>query len=348
LKEIQTTHDNHFVPQWYLKQWADTSGLVWSYRLLVSHSSVPTWQQNRPRGIAFRRDLYTSVRGDTESDEFEKWVEREFEAPAQTALQRVLNGQNLQPHHWQDLGKYALCQQLRTPQDFLESKERWKQTLPEIMNQTLQKATRLAEEHHQKGEPLPQPTSRRGKHLRDAFKITVRPNARPETKEGEIKVTLLMGRELWLQQQRHLLDGVGQIAAKHSWSIVEPAGDAVWFTSDQPVVRMNYREDGIDLKGGWGKARGNILMPLSPHHLLFTEIGEDLPPQIRFNEEQTSEILGALALRAHRMIFADHRLRLVEQLRPRIVDSEAFKQEEEDWAGWHRNQTMAQHEHDNG
>ena len=161
----QFTRDNHFVPQWYLKSWADGSRRVWSYRLLVSHKTVGAWQHRAPRGLAFHDDLYTTVRDRTESDDFEHWLEREFEAPAQVALARVLNDLPLAPHHWQHLGRYAVCQQLRTPQYFLESMERWNKTLPALMQDTLGDPLRRCTAFHEKGVPLPQRPLTRGRSI---------------------------------------------------------------------------------------------------------------------------------------------------------------------------------------
>lgn len=346
----QTTRDNHFVPQWYLKQWCNAAGLVWSYRLLVSHRSVPPWQQVRPRSVAFHKDLYTAVSDDKESDDFERRLEREFEAPAQVALQRVLDDQPLRAHHWQHLGRYALCQQLRTPQDFIESMARGEKVFPDLIDQTLRRAVQKLEESHRTGQPLstPEPVLDSRSHFQDAVRVIVRPDAHPETNEGEIGAEIQLGRSLWLGQQQHLLNGVGWIAALHSWSIAEPAGGAVWFTSDQPVVRLNYTDGNFNLNGGWGRPKGDILMPLSPRHLLFTEVGEELPPRIVFDKERTEVIQKALALRAHRVVFADRRLKPIEALRPRTVDAIAFQRESETWARWHKIQTDAQREFHGG
>jgi hypothetical protein len=274
-------------------------------------------------------------------------VESEFERPAQIAVQRVVSDKPLLPHHWQHLGRYALCQQLRTPQHYLESRARWDEVFPHLLEKTLQEAARTLEECHQEGKPLPERTSKYGEHLQDEFKITVNPDAYPETGQGEISVSMVLGREFWLSQQRHLLNRIGWVAALHSWSIAEPHPGMTWFTSDQPVVRLNYRRDGFDLKGGWGRHRGNILMPLSPRHLLWTQIGEDLPPRVRLDREQTREFQRFLAMQAHRMLFADGRLVFLEELRPRKVDEAQYQAEEDSWADWHLEQTRAHESSEN-
>lgn len=343
---MQTTHDNHFVPQWYLRQWSNRAGRVWRRRLLVPHKSVPEWEHCAVRGIAYQRDLYTSVAGGVESDEIERWFTQEFEAPAQVALDRVLRDQTLQPHHWQHLGRYALCQQLRTPQDFAESMERWDGMMSGVLEPVLRSTVETLEDCSRRGVPLPKRDLPPRDFLSDAFKITVRPDARPETDEGEIEVSILLGREFWLRQQRHLLDRFGDLVALHQWAIAEPADGAVWFTSDQPVMRLNCTENGFDLGGGWGRQKGNVCMPLSPRHMLFTQIGDESPPRFKFNRAQTELLLRALVQRAHRTIFADRQLGFVQNLRPRTVDLGSFTREQEIWKTWHQQQVEAQRLHE--
>ncbi len=341
----EITHDNHFVPQWYLKNWADGSGKVWTYRLLVPDIHVKAWQQRVPRGVAFERDLYTSVDDERESDEFEHWLEREFEAPAQAAMSRVLGGLHLYPHHLQPLGRYALCQQLRTPQYLMESMHRWSERLPGLLEGTLGRSIQRLEQLRREGASLPRPAVAPGaEHLDGMFKLEIH-RPQPDESEGAIGVRVLVGRELWLKEQRHLLKGrVGSQCARHSWSIAEPAGDAVWFTSDQPVALLSYSEQGWDLNGGWGRPNGNIVMPLSPRHLLLAEVGKTLPLRMQLTQHQTQLLSEVLAKRAHRLIIAKQPSPHIEKMRPRVVDRRAYEDESQMWKQWHVEQTRAQRE----
>ncbi len=37
--------------------------------------------------------------------------------------------------------------------------------------------------------------------------------------------------------------------------------------SDNPVIKLNYlNQNEYDLKGGWGKEKGNIIFPIGPDH----------------------------------------------------------------------------------
>jgi Protein of unknown function (DUF4238) len=75
--------DNHYVPQGYLKQWASPQKRLWVYRILVSHPRVPVWKETSVRGVAYHQHLYTRLAAGRETDDFERWLDREFETPAE-------------------------------------------------------------------------------------------------------------------------------------------------------------------------------------------------------------------------------------------------------------------------
>lgn len=81
--------DNHYIPQLYLKQWA-TNGKIPTYRLLVPNENYPTWKTHSLKSICFHQHLYTYIATQGETDELERWLDREFESPAADAIDRVV------------------------------------------------------------------------------------------------------------------------------------------------------------------------------------------------------------------------------------------------------------------
>jgi len=110
----QLRKDNHYVPKLYLKQWAD-DGQIPTYRLLVPSDKTPLWKPHSLKGIAFHQHLYTYVVGQEETDEFERWLDREFEGPAEQAIHRAVNGHQMSPDHWRRLVRFAVALDVRTP-----------------------------------------------------------------------------------------------------------------------------------------------------------------------------------------------------------------------------------------
>ncbi len=125
--------DNHFVPQGLLRQWSDDGKRIFGYRTLVSHAQVPEWQHCSIRGLASQEHLYTTVDSSSESDEFERWIEREFETPGLMAIQALVQGSRLSPADWQAMLKFTMLQDIRTPLHFLESVRRWHKEMPETL-----------------------------------------------------------------------------------------------------------------------------------------------------------------------------------------------------------------------
>ena len=83
-------------------------------------------------------------------------------------------------------------------------------------------------------------------------------------------------------------------------------------------------------------------MPLSPRHLLFTHVGQDVPDGFIFSYEEAAKIQRFLAQRASRWIFAREPIVRVGWIRPRHVDADAFNAEEEQWRMWHERQNAAE------
>lgn len=344
---MQVTRNNHFVPQSYLRRWSVDGNRVWCYRILVPNAEVPLWELRPVRGVAYQRDLYTSLINGRETDEFERWLEREIETPAQDAIERAVHGDDLTDTEWEQLTLYLAAQDVRTPQNYIESAKRWDAEIPVLLQRILEEALQHLEEAAQTGQKpmIRQPADQQP--FTDLLKVEVRPHAKPETMEGEFRVEVPVGRRLWLETQRHLLESTAKVLFSHSWSIAEAASGAEWFTSDHPVVRVNYYgKNNYDLGGGWGRRGCNLLMPLSPKHLLFAEIGEGLPRRLQLSLQNTIKIKRFIAERAHRMIFARQQRPEVNRFRPRVVDLEAYQAEQEAWNEWHDDQSRAEREHE--
>ncbi len=346
---MQVTHNNHFVPQSYLRRWSDNERRIWCYRILVPHEKVPEWKQQSIQGVAYHRDLYTSLVGGHEIDEFERWLEVEFETPAQSAIERAVHGDVLSSSDWERLIRYLAAQDVRTPQNYIEFIMLVNDQLPKIVKRTVDKTVRNLEEAKRTGRKPRMELATRKQPFADAFKIKIDPHARPETKQGEIRVEVVVNRRLWLESQRSVLENAAQVLIYHCWSIAEAANGFEWITSDQPVACVNYSNKGnYDFKGGWGKEGVDIFMPLSPKHLLFTEIGKELPNRFTLSDRHTYLCQKFMAKQAHRMIFAHKPMPFINQLHARIVDSEMYREEQEALNNWHSNQSKTEQNLDDG
>jgi hypothetical protein len=161
---------------------------------------------------------------------------------------------------------------------------------------------------------------------------------------GEIKMEVVAGRGLWLFSIRRLLTETAKVLHNQRWSILKPPKGLSWFTSDDPVVRLNYYGNRkYDFKGGWGKPGTEIFLPLDPGHLLYAKVGQRPPSRGSVVSRAEAEMFRRIiAEHAHWFIFAASADAEVSRLRPRIVDAALLRDEDRQWRRWHEDQTIAE------
>lgn len=336
----QFTHANHYVPQAYLKRWAQADDKVWSSRLLVPHEQVPVWKKVSPRGLAKHQHLYTRTIVTGESDEIEHWLNAEFETPAQEAIQKAVLGARMSRADWRALVRFLAAQDARTPARMHEGVKRWERTLPAILNDVLEGAVEKFKNAKRTGNPINVQSQPYANH----FPLKISKEFQPGEENGTLQVHTIAGRGLWLFGLRHLLTQTIEVLLQHKWTIVECPEEMNWMTSDDPVIKLNARsETDYDFKGGWGSKGTEIFLPLGPRHLLYTAVGYRGPVRgttlsidvgrrfQRFNVEH-----------AHRYVFATNPDPDVEIWRPRHVNAADFRFESEQWAQWHSAQLRAE------
>jgi hypothetical protein len=334
--------DNHYVSCGYLKRWVSSSGRIWTYRILVSHPKVPPWKECFPKGVAYHRHLYTRVVAGQATDEIERWLDSEFETPAEEALQKATSDARLTPADWKRLIHFLAAQDVRTPGRFAEQVRHWHADLPGVMEETLRDSVRMLEEAAQSGQPLPQPKPVNG----DSIPSRIITEHEPSQEMGRLGVEVLIGRGLWLWGIQHALEQTVNILHQHRWTILLPPEGLAWFKSDDPVVRLNFSSPTkYDFGGRWGSPGTEIFLPLGPQHLLYTQIGKRPPRRgERMTQVQADLVRRFIAEHAHRMVFAAERDADVPRLRPRSVNADLFRQEQEQRAAWHDQQTAAEQE----
>jgi len=128
---------NHFVSKSYLKRWQGYDGKICVYRTLVNHQNVPVWKRHYVSAIAYHNHLYTQMVAGVESDELEKWLDKEYESPANAVLDKVVLEQQLSPDDWNILIRFLAAQDVRTPSRLFEHLKLYNESFPEILQSTL-------------------------------------------------------------------------------------------------------------------------------------------------------------------------------------------------------------------
>jgi hypothetical protein len=330
--------DNHFVPQLYLKNFASASGEVCEYRVLVSHFNVPMWKLVNVAGTGYEKNLYTRIVRGEEADDIEQWLGREFESPAKGPLERVLTDKDLKDEDWRILVRFLASQIVRTPAFLINNLPRWNQMAPQVLDQTLRDVeARLR-------------TAKTGREIvresaphTEYFPMRIDRKDLPEEKRVQFTTKLVVGRGLWFYTMKHTLTKTLKVLHRHKWTILEAPVGLGWFTSDDPVICLNFRsESDYDFNGGWNRQRANILFPLSPRHLMITEIGADPYPRKVPSRYHARLFRRIIAEHSHRRIYASAEDRKILQLKPRIVDQFAFQNERVLWEAWYEDQSKAE------
>jgi hypothetical protein len=334
--------DNHYVPRSYLKRWSLNGSEVSTYRILVPHVNVPLWRDTSVRGICYHEHLYTRIVASGESDAIERWLDTDFEAPAEAAIERVLSERRLTPDHWKTLVRLFAAQDARTPARLMECLTGWSNTLPSSLQETLSDSVAALEK---------MTSAERAQRLRDTprnddmpFRVTIQRDS--ESGGGWVKAETVIGRQMWLSGLKRLLSHTVHALSQHRWTVVAAPAGIEWFTSDAPAMRLNYYSpSSYDFGGGWGSVGTELMLPLGPRNLLYTQVGRAVPPRGReIAFEKATFIQKVIAEHAHRFIFALKPDPLVAVLRPRVVDAAALRSEAEQWANWHRAQSDAERE----
>jgi Protein of unknown function (DUF4238) len=332
--------DNHYVPCGYLKRWASSDGRIWTYRILVPRPRIRLWGKYFPKGVAYHRHLYTRVVAGQATDAIERWLASEFETPAEEALRKATSDARLTPDDWKRLVRFLAAQDLRTPARFAEHVRGLNAALPGIFEETRRNVVGILEEAARSRQPLPQSNPVNS----DGFPSQIITKREPG-QEMRYLVEFVVGRESWLWYIRPALEQHLSVLHRHRWTILLPPKGSAWFTSDDPVIRLNFSSPtAYNFGGGWDSLGTRIFLPLGPQHVLYTQIGNNHPPRRgeRMTQAEANLVRRFIAEHAHRMIFAAERDADVPRLRPHIVDADLFQHEQEQWSTWHDQQTAAE------
>ena len=290
-------------------------------------------------GTGYEKNLYTRIVRGEEADDIEQWLDHEFESPAKEPLQRVLADKELTQGDWEILVRFLACQIVRTPAFFIKYLPIWKRWAQELLDE--KKEDFEASLREPKGS---------GKRIiyddvphREYFPFKIDWKDLPEENKVRFTRKLLVGRGLWFYTMKRTLTDTLKVLHKHKWTILEAPARLRWFTSDDPVICLNFQsESDYDFNGGWNSERANILFPLSPRHLMITQIGANTYPRRVPSCYHARLFRRLIAEHAYRRIYSSAEDGKIPQLKPRMEDSVAYQNERKLWATWYEDQSRAE------
>jgi hypothetical protein len=249
--------------------------------------------------------------------------------------------ERLSMRDWRLLARFFAAQDVRTPARLRENLKRWPADLPGLMQESVTRSVaRLEAMTAEQRDALNRDTPPVDDHF--PFRATVE---RSQDGGGWVKSETISGRGLWLWNINRVLDGGAlDVLCQHQCTILAPPDGESWFTSDDPVLKLNISSPTeYHFRGGWGSKGTNLILPLSPQHLLYTQVGEPIPPVgAQLSPSHAAIVRRLIAEHAHRFVFANSPDGSVPILRPRTVNADVLKREKAEWASWHAEQTAAE------
>jgi hypothetical protein len=241
------------------------------------------------------------------------------------------------PLDWQRIARFVAAQDVRTPLNFIERIRQWKKQIPETLEKIVKEAAEKIARDNPQTVSVPQESV--ANPLADAFRVHIDRPDEPGLGPTVLRAEVSSGRGLWLASMRHLLTGAANVLTTHRWSVVEPHGGEEWPLTDHPVLRLNFYEpDRYDFGGGWNRPGTELMMPISPRLLLYTQVGHRNEGRFSFSREQTHVVQRLLVERAFRWVFAREPLGWVSAWRSREVNEAAFEMEQIALKRWHQDQ----------
>lgn len=315
---------NHFIPQFYLQYWASNNS-IYIHRNLVSNKNVPEWESKYVKGVGFYSDLYTDYIEGSESDEVERWLDREFESPAKPILDKVSKGELLSKEDYSVLTKYVFSQLVRTPKFIKNNQGKWRQILKDSLNDVSNRLSK-ADISLLESERI------------DEFDGNVHLPIKTEVvgdidaNTSRLKINTHIGRGVWLSGIKHLLTRTINILPDYKWSIYQAPLNFNWPTSDNPVTLLNYySEHNYDFKGGMGKEGSEIIFPITPDHLLYTQIGKKNPKYVNPKLDLCNKLVRIICENSDEIIISKRKMPEIEGIVSRRVDKSIKDNETLEW-----------------
>lgn len=345
----QVKHRNHYVPKLYLKMWSSNGNTIYTYDTVAPNKGAKVWRTASIKNSACWTDFYTRTIDGADNDDVETYLDKRYEAPAKIVFERIAQKAQLSSNDKAVLVDFLTIQMCRTPGWYLKLSK----LLPTVFESALEEVSEHIEEASKLGSlkrEIQEAACNSRKEGASEFRPPLKVNV--DRTEGLIRVDTVMGRSLFLETIKQIEVGeVGKALRSYYWRIVEVPEEFILPTSDNPVVLLSINEDGsYSFNGGVGQKNIDIIMPLSPRHFLFTEVGKECSDieNISFSKANFALIRNAIIDNATRYVYSLRPIAGIQNLRPRIIDPCYYHELEETRSEWHQRQSEVEREYQSG
>lgn len=231
----------------------------------------------------------------------------------------------------QKLVRFLAAQCVRTPAWHLKQYSNWKPTFPSVLQETMAQIS-----HDLSSFPLPDIKKLPANNDHNLLPLKISKTGITSGDKEFVKVETILGKGMWIFAMKHFLTNTYKILEGHCWKVVTTAPGILFPTSDDSIICLNYYgEDKYDFYGGWGKTGCEILFPLSPTKILYTQIGDEYD-QEHFTPQISRLIRKYIIEHAHRRVYSQSPNNDILNIHPRIVNSQLFNYEEQQLNDWYK------------
>lgn len=327
----QITHDNHYVPQFYLRNWSKDGNNILTYPVLVANTSEDWWKLKPIKSSACFKDLYTREINGEEIADFEDLLQ-EYEYLAKNVIDKIIAEKEISTKELYCLVEFYGVQYMRTPA-----------RLSAINTPRMQKSLAAAA-----GAAL--------KETMDDLKNPYHKNKNESNDPGLDLLPFGINREGDIMTIKTIIGGKGtflmaidraiQLTEKYlknpnyRWHIIHAADKINWPTSDNPAMCVFFNEHTRKWSnGGWAERGCELMLPLSPKHLLYSKVGYKADrKKLEKSEEFSKRIDDLIIQHSFRYIYALERKKFMWEKKPRTANAELLQNEREQYMEWHKNQ----------
>lgn len=319
--------NNHYNSQMYLKAWECEKNKTFVYDLLVSDEKVPLWRKNSIENLCSINSLFVRLKNNEETDDLEKWFSEKYESPAKEPLDKAISGKMLTNEDIHKLINFMACHIVRTPAFIDRVLKQGKREGQEILETEVEKFNDIEKDN------IINIVDKNIEYNDEMFPLKVSVMDNQNSKENALlKVETIIGKQFYLWIMKHLLENTTKELHKHKWRIIDVHKDVILPTSDDPVLCLNYNsKNDYDFGGGWGRKNCNILFPISPNKIFYTQIGSANIDNLSVNYEMSCLFKKMIVEHAYRKIISNCEDNDIKSIRRRTVDRNAFINEKRMW-----------------
>lgn len=321
------SRNNHYLSQMYLESWKNTNNKVEVYELLVPNSKVPFWQPKSLRSVGSYQSMFVRLKNGNEIDDIEHWFRDKYETPAKLALEHAKNDQRISVEEWHCLIDFVACHIVRTPAFIIKILDLAKKDCVPIFEEKCEEISSVSKEEFIK-------TINENKENKnnELFPIKIINVGECDVDTSLLKIETIFGKQFYLWIMMHLLENTSKVLHKHKWGIITVDDKVTLPTSDDPVICLNYNNEiDYDFGGGWGKENCNILFPISPNKILYTQVGVKVKPRCKLDYKMSLILKKIIVEHSYRKVISNFQDNEVEKIKSRYVNEKEFIREKKMW-----------------